>query len=199
MAVLTEASIPNRWNQAGAGGAQMANSREIPQVLDDLVQNLAAWAVGQAAIDALYLFGSQAEGRARAHSDVDIAVLTGRDVAKEHLWRLEDRWAAAWPGQIDLHVLNLAPIPAQFEVITRGQRLWQRSLERVAEYESWVRRRYWDLEPRLERDWQAFVARIQEQRNDAERQEYQAARAHVGAVHRRAREAADAHVGRVQK
>lgn len=159
------------------------------QDLQDLIVRLTTWAADQAEMDALYLFGSQVEGRTHATSDVDIAVLARLDIARERLWRLEDRWAVAWPEQVDLHVLNLAPIPAQFEIITHGRRLWQRSLERVAEYESWVRRRYWDLEPWLERDWQAFVQRLWEQRNDTERQEYQAALAQVRAVHRRVREA----------
>ena len=177
----------------------MIQSSITPDTLESLIHRLLAWATDEAEIDALYLFGSQAEGRAHAHSDVDIAVLTRREIAKERLWRLEDRWASTWPDWVDLHVLNLAPVPAQFEVITRGRRLWQRSLERVAEYESWVRLRYWDLEPWLERDWQAFVQRLWEQRDETERQEYRAALAQVRAVHRRVRAAADARARRVQE
>jgi predicted nucleotidyltransferase len=165
------------------------------QDLEELIDRLTLWATDQAEIDALYLFGSQVEGLTHAASDVDIAVLARQDSARERLWRLEDRWATAWPGWLDLHVLNLAPIPAQFEIIAHGRRLWQRSLERVADYESWVRRRYWDMEPALERDWQTFVQRLWEQRNDTERQEYQAALAQVSAVHRRVREAAGTRSG----
>jgi predicted nucleotidyltransferase len=158
--------------------------------MNDLIARLARWADDQAEIDALYLFGSHAVGKPHARSDVDVAVLAGQGIERERLWRMEDRWAVAWPDWLDLHVLNLAPIPAQFEIITHGRRLWQRSLERVADYESWVRRRYWDMEPRLEREWQAFVERLWEQRNDTERQEYKAALEQVRAVHRRVRAAA---------
>jgi predicted nucleotidyltransferase len=168
---------------------------ESRQDLQDLIIRLSTWATDQAEMDALYLFGSQVGGRTHSASDVDVAVLACQDIARERLWRLEDRWAVAWPEMVDLHVLNLAPIPAQFEIITHGRRQWQRSLERVAEYESWVRRRYWDMEPWLERDWQTFVQRLWEQRNDAERQEYQAALAQVRAVHRRVREATRARSG----
>ncbi|MCB0229671.1 MAG: nucleotidyltransferase domain-containing protein [Anaerolineae bacterium] len=164
-------------------------------VADDITSRLTDWAASQSDIDALYLFGSQVEGRTHAASDVDVAVLARRDSVAQELWRLEDRWAASWPDWVDLHVLNLAPIAVQFEVITSGRRLWQRSQNRVAEYESWVRRRYWDLEPLHEREWHSFVETLWEQRNDAEREEYQDSLAQVRSVHRRIREASASNTG----
>jgi len=55
----------------------------------------------------------------------------------------------------------------------------------VADFESLARRRYWDLEPLLERHWKAFERRLWEEQSDTEREEYQAAFAKVRAVHRR--------------
>lgn len=158
----------------------------------ELTKRLIAWAAAQEAILALYLFGSLVEGRANVLSDVDVAVLAQYGLAKEHLWHLEDQWSAEWPEWVDLHVLNLAPPAFQFEVITRGQRLWARDVSDVAEYESLTRRRYWDLRPMLERDWAAFRDRLLEQQDEAERKQYQEALAKIRAVHRRVREASSA-------
>jgi predicted nucleotidyltransferase len=161
-------------------------------VSEELARRLAAWADSQSEILAMYLFGSVAEGRANALSDLDIALLADRDLPKQHLWRLEDHWAAEWPEWVDLHVLNLAPPEAQFEIITRGRRVWVKVLEQVADFESLVRRRYWDLEPLLEQTWKAFERHLWEERNDAEREEYQVALAKVRAVHRRIKETSEA-------
>ncbi len=48
--------------------------------LSQLIEQLAAWAAEQAEIEALYLYGSVAEGRANQLSDVDIALLAHRDL-----------------------------------------------------------------------------------------------------------------------
>ncbi len=166
-------------------------------VVNDWIKLITTWAADQPEIQAVYLFGSVAEGRVNALSDVDIAILADRDLPKQRLWRLEDHWASAWPDWVDLHVLNLAPPAAQFEIITRGRKLWIKDLAQVADFESLVRRRYWDLEPLLEQDWAAFERRLGEERSDAEREEYQAALAKVRTVHRRIREASEAQPGRV--
>ena len=157
--------------------------------MDELIKIVTQWAADQPEVQAVYLFGSVAEGHANALSDIDVAILASNDLSKQRLWRLEDHWAAQLSEQVDLHVLNLAPPAAQFEIISRGRRLWVRDLESVADFESLARRRYWDLEPILEQAWADFERRRWEERNDAERQKYQAALAEVRAVHRRIREA----------
>jgi len=167
--------------------------------VDDWIKLIAVWAAEQPAIQAIYLFGSVAEGYANALSDVDIAILADQDIPKHRLWRLEDQWAVSLPDRIDLHVLNLVPPPAQFEIITRGQRLWARDVEQVADFESLARRRYWDLEPLFEQLWIDFERRLQEKRSDAEHEEYQATLAEVGAIHRRVRKASITASGEVSR
>lgn len=85
--------------------------------------------------------------------------------------------------------LNLAPLPFRYEVTAHGQRLWVANLGIVANLESLIWRQYWDLHPRLERDWEQYVQQVMEQKNEAERQQYQTALAKVRAIHRRVREA----------
>ena len=160
--------------------------------LKEILTNVKTWAEDQNGITALYLYGSQAEGHANALSDIDIAVLADRGFEREALWELEDKWAGKWLGQLDLRVMNLASIAFRFEVITRGERIWESDLDQVAEVESITRRRYWDLKPLLDRDWAAFKEQIAESRSESERIEYQKTLAKIRAVHRRVREASSA-------
>jgi predicted nucleotidyltransferase len=146
---------------------------------------ITSWAKSQPEVLALYLYGSQAEGRANALSDLDVAVLARPELPKAQLWRLEDRWAAQWPEDVDLRLLNLAPLPFRYEVMAKGQRLWAADDGAVAEIESLVWRRYWDDHPRLAQAWTHFVAQVMEQKDETERQQYEAALAKVTAVHHR--------------
>lgn len=166
--------------------------------MEKLRNDLIAWAKTQPEIMALYLYGSQAEGRANALSDLDVAVLVRPEIPKAQLWRLEDRWAAQWPESVDLRLLNLAPLPFRYEVTANGQRLWAADVGAIAEIESLIWRQYWDVRPRLEQDWAHFVEHIMEQKDEAERQQYATALAKVSAVHRRVREAAADDAGKVQ-
>ena len=155
-----------------------------------LLEELITWAQAQPEILAVYLYGSHAEGRASALSDIDVAVLARADLSRPQLWQLEDRWTGCWPEAVDLRVLNLAPLPFRYEVTARGRRLWAADSGRVADLESRIWRTYWDLHPRLERDWERHAQQVMEKQDETERAEYQAALAKVRAVHRRVREAA---------
>ena len=158
---------------------------DVKSLLDQIV----AWAQTQPEITALYLYGSQAEGRANRLSGVDVAVLTRDDLSRQMLWQLERRWLALWPESLDLRILNLAPLSFCYEVTARGRRLWAADLGQVSDWESLTWRRYWDLRPLLDRDWQQYVRRVMESQDEVERQQVQVALARVRAVHRRVREA----------
>lgn len=83
--------------------------------MDDLVEQVVAWAKLQPEIAALYLYGSVAEERSSVLSDLDIALLVRPELTKQEIWRLEDRWSALWPEKIDLRVINLAPTPSNLK------------------------------------------------------------------------------------
>jgi len=146
----------------------------------------------------LYLFGTRVEGRANTLSDLDIGILTGPTVPLSRLWRLEDDWTAQWPETVDLRLLNLAPLPFRYQVTANGRRLWAADAGLVAGIESLIWRQYWDNRPRLEQNWQQYVESIMEQKNEAERQQYQASLAKVRTVHHRVREASARYAGNVQ-
>jgi predicted nucleotidyltransferase len=99
-------------------------SSSIVQRLEPLLQE-----EGTALVSA-YLFGSEAEGRAHAESDVDLAVLVRRDrcadpaVRFEYRLALAARLAAALGGRtLDLIVLNDVPALLARHIVTRGLRL----------------------------------------------------------------------------
>jgi uncharacterized protein len=164
-----------------------------------LLSELRTWASEQPDLLALYLFGSEVTGRTLPWSDLDVAALARFDIPRPQLWRLEDRWAARWDrfegSRVDFVVLNLAPLPFRFEVITTGEVIWAAGGAAVADFESITRRRYWDVQPLLDRDWRAFVRRLEEGRNEAERRQYQTALEQVRRVHRRVKEASDPDLG----
>ena len=155
-----------------------------------LQKELSSWAETQPDILALYLYGSQAEGHANALSDVDVAVLVKMNLTREVSWKLEDRWADVWGEKIDLRILNLGPVDVRFNIISRGQRLWERDVEAVAEIESLIRRKYWDLKPLFEQNWASLKAQVMENRSALERVEYQKTLDQIRAVHQRVKEAA---------
>ncbi|GAB4536585.1 MAG: hypothetical protein Kow0063_22270 [Anaerolineae bacterium] len=167
----------------------------MEQQLNDLVN----WARGQSEILALYLYGSLAEGRRNSLSDIDVGILVKPEISKQRLWELEDQWLAQWSADIDLRVLNSAPLSFRYEVTARGQRLWAACVDTVAETESLIWRQYWDFRPKLEQDWICYVEHLMEQRNETERQQYEAALAKVRRIHQRVREAAGDYARNLQK
>lgn len=83
----------------------------------------------------IWLFGSQANGHAGAHSDVDLAVLVAGKVDPLRLWDVGQGLAAETGHEVDLLDLRAASTVMQYQVITEGRRLWQKDA-RAALYES---------------------------------------------------------------
>jgi hypothetical protein len=128
---------------------------------------------------AIYLFGSQARGQADHLSDVDLAVLVREDVAKEEMWRLEDRLGVMASeqletGKVDLFVVNLAPLSAQFEVISTGRLLLSSDEVRRTDSEVAIMNQWWDFREFDARFDRYVLARIKEGFSDAEREQYHA-------------------------
>jgi hypothetical protein len=128
---------------------------------------------------------------------MDIGVLIRDGLAEERLWRLEDALAAdlgrvLHTDQVDLVVLNLAPLRIRYEVITKGKVLYSADDGARADFESYSLRRYWDFQKHLAEYDRCFLTRIKEAMDETERRQYQDTFAKVRAVHRRVKEAADA-------
>jgi len=75
-------------------------------------------------LSAAYVFGSQAQGTAGPHSDLDLAVLAGGPVDPVQLWRLAGDLAGLAGCPVDLVDLRAANTVMQYQVLTTGRRLW---------------------------------------------------------------------------
>ena len=101
-----------------------------------------------------YLFGSTARGKARAGSDLDVAVLFASDpphtLAGLHL-DLADDLSAATGRPVDLVVLNRAPVDLVHRVLRDGLLLLDRDRSARIRFEIRARNEYFDLLPYLQR------------------------------------------------
>jgi len=73
---------------------------------------------------AVYLFGSHAQGTAGPDSDVDLAVLWSGQVDPVLLWQLSGDLADLVECPVDLLDLRAATTVMQYQILTRGRRLW---------------------------------------------------------------------------
>lgn len=104
-------------------------------------------------IAALYLFGSQAEGKAGPISDVDVAVLlddarlTSRKQFDFHLNLIAEAMRACRRPDVDVVLLNKATPLLAYEVVRSGKLLFERDHERRVEYEVRAMQHYLDSKP----------------------------------------------------
>lgn len=114
---------------------------------------------------AAYLFGSQARGTARGHSDVDVAVLLADDDRGERrLELIADLSASVDAGDVDLVVLNDAPPALAYRVLSEGRLVLCR--DEKARIRHWVRTvdRYLDMAPTRKMLEQGLRHRLEEGR-----------------------------------
>ena len=107
-------------------------------------------------IQAAYIFGSVAQGRARPDSDIDIAVLLGRRLPdarrlRHRLTLAGELGAALGRDDVQVVILNDAPPLLAHRVLSLGVLVFERS--KVARVRVHVRTasRYADIVPTLER------------------------------------------------
>ncbi|MDN3554223.1 nucleotidyltransferase domain-containing protein [Halomonas almeriensis] len=112
-----------------------------PSECSDAIQYLRQVLPG---LQAVYLFGSQANGSSRLDSDVDLAVLLPRPLEAERRWEVAQTLASRLGRDVDLVDLRGASTVMQHQVLSHGGPVW--SAGSVAdEYELSVFSEYWDL------------------------------------------------------
>jgi predicted nucleotidyltransferase len=118
-------------------------------MLPDFVSNLKE-------IRLVYLCGSQVEGRLGPMSDYDVGVLIDRtgDERQVHARLTHELVCALGTDQVDVVLLNRAPIELAYAIIAQGRVLYQRDVATRVEYEAQVLSRYGDYLPvlRAQRD-----------------------------------------------
>ena len=120
-------------------------SRALEAVLAAAVQSLQ-----RAGAVFAYLHGSHVTGTARHDSDVDVAAWFGRPV---------DAWvvAADLPDEVDLLVLDTAPLELAGRVALRGRLLFQQDPSARVHWEATTRKIYLDEQPRVQQARRDFV------------------------------------------
>ena len=103
------------------------------------------------ALNLVYLFGSQATGRAGPMSDYDLGVLIARDANQDQIQAEFSHELACVlnTDRIDVVVLNSAPIELTYAVIAQGERLYERDMFTRVEFEADTMSRYGDYLPFL--------------------------------------------------
>jgi predicted nucleotidyltransferase len=110
-------------------------------------------------IKAVYLFGSAASGRARADSDLDLAVVPERPLGSDKLALLTDL-AAEGLERVDLVSLEGDDVVLRFEALRPNRLLYAAADFDHGEYYSRVIREYFDFEPYLLRQREALRRRL---------------------------------------
>src|SRR6187399_1715329 len=82
-----------------------------------------------AGLQAIYLFGSHAQGLAGPDSDLDLAVLVAGAIDAVALWEVAQRLAAHFDCDVDLLDLRSASTVMQYQIITTGRLLWARDVQ----------------------------------------------------------------------
>jgi predicted nucleotidyltransferase len=78
---------------------------------------------------AVYLFGSHAQRTAGPESDVDVAVLLSGQLDPVLLWQLSGDLADIVGVAVDLIDLRAATTVMQYQIVTRGRRLWAKDVQ----------------------------------------------------------------------
>ena len=129
---------------------------QVDDPTEERVRSAVARVLPGQGVELAYLFGSRARGDARPGSDVDLAVLLDARVASggvadkssllaRHL-DLAARLHDAGAGEVDLVLLDDAPLPLRGRVAREGVVLWARDQGVRAEWESRTSREFFDFE-----------------------------------------------------
>lgn len=110
---------------------------------------------------AAYLYGSQARGQVHPGSDIDVAVLQadGGEGTSLKLLELGQRLeVASGLKNVDVRLLNSAPLAARGRILTEGRLLYSADESARVDFEVRTRSLYFDFLPHLEFLQKAFIS-----------------------------------------
>lgn len=114
----------------------------------------------------VYLFGSQARGKTGPLSDIDLAVLlkpaSKREYFEKKLTLLSELTAVLGRDDIDLVILNQAPVMLKYHILKEGKPLFIRDEELHINIIQKTISEYLDFKPVLNAHYQALQRRIEE-------------------------------------
>jgi len=112
------------------------------------------------AIRAVYLFGSAAEGRARASSDLDLAIVPGDETLRENKLDILADLARSGFCNVDLLFLDVRDVVLRHEAVRRNVVIYQTADFDRGEMYSRVVREYLDFLPYLRVQREAYKRRL---------------------------------------
>ncbi|HEX5660110.1 MAG TPA: nucleotidyltransferase domain-containing protein [Polyangiales bacterium] len=134
---------------------------------DQLVRSLQEALQARPEVREAYLFGSQARGKTRAESDVDVAVYVDPAALENYVgWFGYDAEigteliGALRRNDVDLVVLNKAPPLLYYHVLRDGIRLLTRDAKETTTREAQALSRYFDYIPQLNKIDEAHRRRL---------------------------------------
>lgn len=138
--------------------------QERQQRADEIIRKLKPCVAGvltKYPVELAYLHGSVARGRPLPSSDIDIAVLLSELPPSYEQLILEVNIQAALEdachlSNIDVRVINNAPIMVQGTIVQEGILLYSRAKEQRVAFEVLTRKKYFDYLPAFQRMQQAF-------------------------------------------
>ncbi|KJS69418.1 MAG: hypothetical protein JL50_01880 [Peptococcaceae bacterium BICA1-7] len=122
-------------------------------------------------IAAIYLFGSYAEGKQNINSDIDLAILLVMEFpADRYLEKKLDLLALAVSelktDEVDLVILNQAPVTLTYQVFCKGKLLWGKKEQKGwrVSFQASAYDRYFDFKPVEKIFHEGMIRRIREGR-----------------------------------
>lgn len=108
-----------------------------------------------------YVFGSRATGRERAGSDLDLAILTDRDLSLRDQVRLGDDVAlTAGISDVDVVLLDDASLELRGHVVQSGRCVFSRDETRRVAFEVRTLKEYLEFAPELRRLTDSYLRRV---------------------------------------
>ncbi|WAM36753.1 type VII toxin-antitoxin system MntA family adenylyltransferase antitoxin [Caldicellulosiruptor acetigenus] len=109
-----------------------------------------------------YLFGSLAMGTYTPLSDIDIAVLLAKGLSREIMEELENEILEGLmkifkTDEIDLVVLNSAPLSVRYGVLKTAKIIYCSNTEKTVDFQTEVVSKYLDIKPYREEFYKEFV------------------------------------------
>lgn len=128
-------------------------------------------------IETIYLFGSRVKGKTGPLSDFDFGIIFKspekyKDKTIEVYYKLYDIFTDVLPKnylrkrfemrahEFDIVFLQFAPISLQFEAISNGKVIYEKSAKRRFAYQEYVMKRYADLQYFYDLRYRAILERI---------------------------------------
>lgn len=132
-----------------------------------LVQQIVALLAEQDDILAVYLFGSQAQGKAHRASDVDIAILFVETLTAAQIFErsvaLGTLLESSLPLPLDLIALNRASTLLRFQVLKNGKLVLEKDRAARCLFQMHTMSAYYDAKPYFDYQRTQMMRRIQEQ------------------------------------